>query len=193
MFKGILSSMRLTEEEDFDDNEMIEEAPTRIPRKRKPEESSELRHETVSRTTNSTTRRIESSSIEEEDDTIDFKREKSQRSERNYSNIVPIRGRNTTTASSSMEVTIIKPKSFNDSQDVCDMLLQGQTVVVNLEKTENSLSQRIMDFIFGSVYSVNGKVHQVSDAVFVISPESVDVSGDYEFTDQSSFEVPSFK
>ena len=92
-----------------------------------------------------------------------------------------------------MEVTIIKPKSFNDSQDVCDMLLQGQTVVVNLEKTENSLSQRIMDFIFGSVYSVNGKVHQVSDAVFVISPESVDVSGDYEFTDQSSFEVPSFK
>jgi len=111
----------------------------------------------------------------------------SSRMERTTNNkIVPIR-----TTPKGLEVCIMKPTAFEDSQDICDMLLTGRAVVVNLEGFDPLDAQRIMDFISGSVYAINGKLHQISKYIFIFSPDTIDISGDYlGFIADDSFEVP---
>ncbi len=79
----------------------------------------------------------------------------------------------------SMSVNVIKPLSFEeDSQKICDMLLSNRPVIVNLEGFNPADAQRIMDFISGCIYAINGKYYPISNYIFIFSPENVDVSGD---------------
>ena len=106
--------------------------------------------------------------------------------DRASSKIVPIKS-----ANRSLEVCIMKPSSFGDSQDICDMLLAGHAVVVNLEGFDPLEAQRIMDFISGCVYSINGRLHQISRYIFIFSPDSIDISGDYlDSAPDDGFGVP---
>lgn len=79
---------------------------------------------------------------------------------------------------SMMEVKIIQPASFEDSQEICNTLLESKPVVVNLEGFDPDDAQRIMDFISGCIYAINGKYHQISKYIFIFTPENVDISGD---------------
>ncbi len=110
------------------------------------------------------------------------------RMERTTNNkIVPIR-----TTPRGLEVCIMKPTSFEDSQDICDMLLTGRAAVVNLEGFDPDEAQRVMDFISGCVYAINGKLHQISRYIFIFSPDTIDISGDYLelVSDDFGFGVP---
>ena len=90
-----------------------------------------------------------------------------------------------------MGIRVMKPTSFEDSQDICDVLLAGRATIVNLEGFDLELAQRVMDFISGAVYAANGKLHQISNYIFIISPEGIDISGDYlDMIKQNGFEVP---
>ncbi|MBP5533486.1 MAG: cell division protein SepF [Lachnospiraceae bacterium] len=113
--------------------------------------------------------------------------EKSLKIDRPYgSKFIPI-----STTRLGNEVCIMKPLSFNDSQDICDVLLSSRIAVVNLEDTELPLAQRIIDFLSGSVYALNGKLYNISNYIFIIAPDSVDISGDYaEIAEQTGFDVP---
>lgn len=92
------------------------------------------------------------------------------------------------------EVCCMKPHNLEDSQDICDVLLSGCIAIVNLEDNDLEISQRIMDFISGAVYSANGKLFQISDPIFLIAPDNVDVSGDYDdILAQTGFDVPLIK
>ncbi|MBE5927695.1 MAG: cell division protein SepF [Lachnospiraceae bacterium] len=80
-----------------------------------------------------------------------------------------------------MGVSIQKPNSFEDSEVICDMLLKGQAVVVNLEGFNPHDAQRIMDFLSGCIYAMDGKLNQIAKYIFLFSPDNVDVSGDLSF------------
>ncbi len=100
--------------------------------------------------------------------------------------VVPIR-----TTSRGLEVCICRPNNFGDSQDACEMLIQGHAVVVNLEGIDITEAQRIMDFISGCIFSMSGKMHQISRYIFIFSPENVDISGDYlELSQEDDFNIP---
>jgi len=79
---------------------------------------------------------------------------------------------------SGMEVCIVKPTSVNDARDVTDLILAGSTVVLNLEGLDVDVAQRIIEFTSGSCYAVQGNVMKISHYIFVITPQSVDISGD---------------
>lgn len=78
----------------------------------------------------------------------------------------------------SMEVCIAKPTSVNDARDVTDLILSGSSVVLNLEGLDVEVAQRILDFISGSSYAVQGNIMKISHYIFVITPSTVDISGD---------------
>lgn len=91
---------------------------------------------------------------------------------------------------SMMEVSIIKPNAFEDSQNICNMLLTGRPVVVNLEGFDPDDAQRIMDFISGCIYAIKGQYHQISKYIFIFTPENVDISGDSLSLDGNSAKMP---
>lgn len=199
----ILNKMSITDEDDFDDFDNFDSEISRRKEKKKtlkveqepvPEESPVLRKETTKGATMTTKPVKPVKTFDEEKFEYDYsesKRERVQRPERPVSTtnrVVPLRS---ASSSKIFEVSIMKPTRFDDSQDICDMLVDERATVVNLEGIDLALAQRIMDFISGSVYALNGKIHQISNLIFIVSPESVDISGDYlSYVEQNGFEVP---
>lgn len=200
----ILNKMSVTDEDDFDDfDDFDSELPKRKEKKKSArpiqetatEDAPALRKDTV-KTGTVTTKPVKPAKTFDEEmfenDYSENKRERVQRSERpaaSSGRVVPLRS--SSASSRVWEVSIMKPTRFDDSQDICDMLLDERATVVNLEGIDLGLAQRIMDFISGSVYALNGKIHQISNLIFIISPENVDISGDYlSYVEQNGFEVP---
>lgn len=102
------------------------------------------------------------------------------------SKVVPIK-----TTRTGLEVCVMKPHNFEESQDICDVLLSDCCAIVNLEDNDLVVSRRIMDFIYGVVYSINGKLIQISDLIFIVAPGNVDVSGDYnDILAQTECDIP---
>lgn len=97
---------------------------------------------------------------------------------------------------SGQEVCIFKPSSIEDSREITETLLQGKAVVINFEGLHVEISQRIIDFISGSCYALDGNLQKISNYIFIATPPSVDISGDFqELFDESSssFDISGFK
>jgi cell division inhibitor SepF len=75
-------------------------------------------------------------------------------------------------------VKVIKPQEFNEAQIVADFLKEGKTIVVNLEGIEISQAQRIIDFIGGASFAVDGTLKAISNNIFIVAPGNIEVSGD---------------
>lgn len=93
------------------------------------------------------------------------------------SNITPIRGRK---SSKSMEVCVIKPTGFEDSKEISETLLANRMVVLNMDGMDTGTAQRIIDFISGSCYAIDGDLQQISNCIFLVTPRTVGVSGDFQ-------------
>ena len=82
--------------------------------------------------------------------------------------------------SSSLEVALVKPSVFDDAKTIVDDLLYGKAVVLNMEGINTEVAQRIIDFTSGATYSMNGKLQKISNYIFIITPESVSLSGEFQ-------------
>ena len=80
----------------------------------------------------------------------------------------------------SMEVSLVKPTSIEDSREICDYLLAGKAVVLNMEGIHTEVAQRIIDFTSGATYSMNGNLQKISNYIFIATPETVELSGDFQ-------------
>lgn len=94
--------------------------------------------------------------------------------------------------SGGMEVCVIKPKSMEDAREITETLLEECTVVLNMEGLDLDVAQRIIDFASGSCYAIHGNLQKISNYIFIITPESVDISGDFQEILTGAFDVPSF-
>ena len=75
---------------------------------------------------------------------------------------------------------MVKPTSIEDAREICDYLLAGKAVVLNMEGIHTEIAQRIIDFTSGSTYSMNGNLQKISSYIFSATPESVELSGDFQ-------------
>ena len=91
---------------------------------------------------------------------------------------------------SGMEVCVIKPSSVEDAREITETLLDNRAVVLNLEGLNLEISQRIIVFASGSTYAINGNLQMISNYIFIITPASVDISGDFQGVLSSTFSVP---
>lgn len=79
---------------------------------------------------------------------------------------------------SNQQVVIMKPECYEDAQGICDNIRAKRPVVVNLERVEYPVAQRIMDFLSGTCYSLDGSIQRVSSNIFIIAPVNFDISSD---------------
>ncbi|MDL2302555.1 cell division protein SepF [Lachnospiraceae bacterium OttesenSCG-928-D06] len=89
-----------------------------------------------------------------------------------------------------MEVCVVKPNSVEDAREITETLLANRTVVLNLEGLDVDIAQRIIDFTSGSCYAIDGNLQKISHYIFIITPASVDISGDVPELLNSSLESP---
>lgn len=92
---------------------------------------------------------------------------------------------------SGMEVCVIKPTTVEDAREITETLLANRTVVLNLEGLDVDVAQRIIDFTSGSCFAISGNLQKISHYIFIITPASVDISGDFQDILAGSFDVPS--
>lgn len=91
--------------------------------------------------------------------------------------VTPIRS---TKKNNNMSVCVIKPDSMEDTREITETLLANRTVVLNLEGLNVEIAQRIIDFTSGSTYAINGNLKKISNYIFIVTPSSVDISGDLQ-------------
>lgn len=105
------------------------------------------------------------------------------------SKVSPIRQKK---SSGAMEVCVIKPRSMEDCSEITETLLEGCTIILNMEGIDLDLAQRIIDFSSGSCYAIHGNLQKVSNYIFIVTPSGVDISGDYQEYLSGAFDVPAF-
>lgn len=77
-----------------------------------------------------------------------------------------------------LEMKVVKPERFDEVRTIGEHLLARRTVVLNLEDTNKETTRRIIDFLCGVVFAIDGQVKKVANATYVVTPKNVDVSGD---------------
>jgi len=108
------------------------------------------------------------------------------------SKVTPLRQPRRVINNGGMEVCVIKPTSVEDAREITETLLANRTVVLNLEGLDVDIAQRIIDFTSGSTFAISGNLQKISHYIFIITPASVDISGDFQEIINSGFDVPAF-
>lgn len=82
--------------------------------------------------------------------------------------------------SGALELKVVKPEKYDSAtaQKIADHLLSRRTVVLNLELTNKESARRLIDFLSGVAYSIDGYIQRVANNTFVVVPKNVDVSGE---------------
>ncbi|HEX21495.1 MAG TPA: cell division protein SepF [Actinobacteria bacterium] len=75
-------------------------------------------------------------------------------------------------------VHIIEPRNYNDAQAIADKFKSKIPVIINLQECDQDLAKRIIDFVSGLTYGLNGNMRRISDKVFLVTPSNVTVSAE---------------
>ena len=78
------------------------------------------------------------------------------------------------------EVILFRPVNFNDASKVADDLRARKVVVVNLENVDKAMARRVVDFLSGCAYSIDGSVKKIAQSAYLFCPSHLVVSGDLE-------------
>ena len=78
------------------------------------------------------------------------------------------------------EVVLFRPTSFNDTTKAADDLKANKAVIVNMENVDKAMARRVVDFLSGCVYALEGDVKKIAQSAYLFCPHNVGVIGDLE-------------
>ena len=83
----------------------------------------------------------------------------------------------TAISQSNSKVVLCEPRSYNEAQDIADHIMNRRAVVINLQLLDYDKSLRVIDFLSGTVYALNGDIQKLGDKTFLCTPDNIDVTG----------------
>ena len=86
-----------------------------------------------------------------------------------------------------MRMLVFQPNSYEEAECIIDSLKARKPVIMNLDELEIELGQRILDFVGGAVYSLNGDIKKVARSIFVVAPSNVDVAQSIDESSRDGF------
>ncbi|HZK43230.1 MAG TPA: cell division protein SepF [Syntrophomonadaceae bacterium] len=95
-----------------------------------------------------------------------------QDNKKNIANVVSIHTNKT------MKVVVCEPEKFDEVQMLSDHLRNRKQLIINFENTPEEISQRIIDFLSGSTYSLDGDSQQIGPHIFIFTPSNVEINRD---------------
>lgn len=75
-----------------------------------------------------------------------------------------------------VNVVVIEPRAYDEAQEIIDNLKEGRPVVINFEDTDRELARRIIDFLSGGAYALDGTTEKISNYVFLFVPKGVEIT-----------------
>ncbi|MEK8129739.1 cell division protein SepF [Paenibacillus filicis] len=94
-----------------------------------------------------------------------------QDSRKNKGNIVSIHSQK------NIRVVLQEPRSYEETQEIADHLRNRRPVVVNLHRVRPDQATRIVDFLSGTVYALNGSISKIGPNIFLCTPDTVEIHG----------------
>lgn len=104
--------------------------------------------------------------------------QKKRGKEREKSNVISMHSQR------QVKVVVVEPRIFDEAEGIAENLKNRRPVIVNLEQAETDLAKRILDFVSGATYALNGRQQKVGSGIFLFVPSNMDISTDCK--DQSS-------
>ena len=78
----------------------------------------------------------------------------------------------------SVKMVISQPTTFEQSEEICSLLKEKKSVIVNLEYVSKEVARRIVDFISGGVYALDGHIQKISNSIFLIAPTNYKITNE---------------
>lgn len=96
------------------------------------------------------------------------------------------------TPAGQMKLVLIEPTDYDDVQDICDNLKNKKPVVINFENLDKDIARRMVDFVSGAVYAIDGSIQKVSNGIVVAAPPNVDILGSIGNIEGEDFDFEKF-
>ena len=77
-----------------------------------------------------------------------------------------------------IRMVISQPTTFDQAEDICDLLKEKQSVIVNLESVNKDIARRIIDVVSGAVHALDGHIQKVSNSIFLIAPYNYEITNE---------------
>ena len=75
------------------------------------------------------------------------------------------------------KMVLFEPRAYSESQQIADYLKKRNAVVVNLKRVTPDQAKRIVDFLSGTLYAINGGLQKLGTGIFLCTPNNVNVEG----------------
>ena len=82
-------------------------------------------------------------------------------------------------ATTQLKVVVLQPTTYNDATEIAGHLKEKKPVVVNLEKLDKETARKIVDFLSGAVYALDGSMQKVANGILLIVPYTMGIMGDF--------------
>ena len=77
-----------------------------------------------------------------------------------------------------VKMVIIQPTEFEQAEEICDLLKDRRSIIINLEYVNKDIARRIIDVISGAVHALEGHMQKISNSIFVVAPYNYDITSD---------------
>ena len=120
----------------------------------------------------------------ENEDVYDYEDEEEEQEERgffgrkNRENSKVVNMPQAQTNANAIKMVISQPTSFEQSDEICSFLKERKSVIVNLEYVNKDVARRIVDFISGGVYALDGYIQKVSNSIFLVAPSNYEITNE---------------
>ena len=83
-----------------------------------------------------------------------------------------------------VRVIVSEPLTYDEAQGIVDNLKNRSPVIVNLERADAELARRVVDFVSGACYALNGSLQKVGTGIFLFVPNNMDINTDVKREDR---------
>lgn len=84
---------------------------------------------------------------------------------------------NSTRPTESSKISLFEPRIYSDVKEIASQLLNNRAIIVNFTQMDTASAKRIVDFLNGTVYAIDGAIERVGDQIFLCTPHNYEVSG----------------
>ena len=87
-------------------------------------------------------------------------------------------------ASKDSHLVLFEPRSFGETQDISNYLKSKKATVVNLHRLQKDQAKRVVDFLSGVIYAIEGDIQRIGPKIFLCTPHNISVAGTIDLDEE---------